>query len=161
MSLYASRSAIEKTIQLFTEMHQCATCGKWFTEMENFGSWTCLYHPGKYDHNEDKYTCCGESHNRTDNFHHRAYGHLMTFTSKDRFNHAPSVSPGCTRCDCQSRKKTLISDEKSIKVEDVASLIPYMENPINKRAGLKKNPLRLFRKEKRAYGIWEIPPSDR
>lgn len=161
MSLYASRSAIEKTIEIFTEMHQCSRCGGWFTEMENFGSWNCWYHPGEYDHRLDKYTCCGESHRRVDNFNYRSFGHLMTFSPSQRYDPAPSISQGCTRCDCKSKKKTLVSDETCIKVDDVASLIPYMENPLTSRPGLKKNPLRLFRKEERDYAIWAVEPSDR
>ena len=161
MSLYASRGAIEKTIQIFTEMHQCKYCNNWFTEMENFGSWKCTYHPGVYDYDRDMYTCCGESHTRHANFAHRSYGHLMTFHPSQRYDMAPSVSQGCTKCDCVSKKETMISGEKFIKVEDVASLIPYMENPLTERPGLKKGPLRLFRKQERDFALWKVEPSDR
>ncbi len=62
MSLYASKKAIEITIRLFTELHECKNCHKFFTEMENVGCWDCRYHPGKFDYNTGKYTCCGESY---------------------------------------------------------------------------------------------------
>lgn len=156
MSLYASKKAIEITIRLFTELHECSSCGKFFTEMENVGCWDCWYHPGEYDHYNDKWTCCGDTYNRP-MFHHRGYGHLMTWTKKDQYNHVPALSRGCCRRDCQSKKKTAIPKDV-LPVNDIATLIPYMQRPIDTRPGLKKAPLRLERKETRPYSLWDEPP---
>jgi hypothetical protein len=156
MSLYASKKAIEITIRLFTELHECQSCGKFFTEMENVGCWDCWYHPGEYDYDTDKWTCCGNKYSRP-MFHHRGYGHMMTWTAKDKYNHVPPLTKGCCRRDCQSIKKTAIPTDV-LPVNDIATLIPYMQRKVDKRPGLKKAPLRLERKEERPPGLWDVEP---
>jgi len=156
MSLYASKKAIEITIKLFTELHECESCGKFFTELENVGCWDCKYHPGEYDNVRDCYTCCGETRTRPA-FHHVQYGHLMTWPTRDRWNHIQELSDGCCRKDCMPKRDTPIPKDV-LTVEDIATLIPYMERPIEKRAGLKKGPLRLLRSENRPYDLWTKVP---
>ena len=156
MSLYASKKAVEITIRLFTELHECAECGRFFTELENVGCWECKYHPGKYDVLTDSYTCCGNKYMRPA-FNYRGYGHLMTFGVMDRWNHMAPLNNGCCKRDCKSKKKTPIPDDV-LPVEDIASLLPYMEMPLDKRPGLKKAPLRLERVQTRPYALWSKPP---
>ena len=157
MSLYASKKAIEITIRLFTELHECKNCQKFFTEMENVGCWDCRYHPGKFDYNTGKYTCCGEPYRRP-MFHHRSYGHLMTWGKKDQYNVTPALSSGCCRRDCVSMKETAIPKDV-LPVADIATLIPYMNRKIEDRPGLRKNPLRLERMEKRPPCLWDVDPT--
>jgi hypothetical protein len=157
MSLYASKKAIEITIKLFTDLHECSKCGNFFTEIENVGCWDCKYHPGKYDHKLDCWTCCGQGMRRPA-FHHRGYGHLMTWSGKDKWNHGQEMPDGCCRRDCQSKKNTPIPNDV-LPVEDIATLIPYMEKQLDSRPGLKRGPLRLERQEKRPYILWKKPPS--
>ena len=156
MSLYASRKSIEITIALFTELRECADCGRFFTEIENVGCWSCKYHPGKFDYVTGKYTCCGEQYNRP-LFHHRGYGHLMTWGKMDKYNHIPALTPGCCRRDCRSKVKTVIPED-IVQVADIATLIPYMQHKIDKRDGLKQNPLRLERMECRPPFLWDVSP---
>ena len=158
MSLYASRKAVESTISLFTDLQECIVCGKYFTELENVGCWDCLYHPGKYDPHLECYTCCGESHKRPA-FHYRQYGHIMTWGKKDKWNHIKSISDGCCRCDCRAKKKSPIPKD-TVPLEDIATLLPFMNRKIEDRPGLKKGPLRLERKESRPYVLWKKPPSN-
>ena len=156
MSLYASKKAVELTIRLFTDVHECNYCNRFFTEMENIGCWQCKYHPGKFDHKTETWTCCGEKYNRPA-FNYRSYNHLMVWNTKDRWNYLPPFSEGCTRRDCEPKLKTPIPKD-IISLEDIATLIPYMERPVNERPGLKKGPLRFVRKEKRPYDLWVKPP---
>ena len=158
MSLYASKRAIEVTIELFTTVHQCKHCNKWFTELENVGCWDCLYHPGKFNHASGQYDCCGAKPLRP--AYNYSYGHLMTWAPKDRWNHMTPISEGCTRRDCISKIDTPIPTN-FLKVDDIATLIPRMKRPLKDRRGLKKGPLRLVRAEVREPGIWEKKPSDR
>tara|TARA_Y100000389_G_scaffold110532_1_gene107627 strand:+ start:19585 stop:20061 length:477 start_codon:yes stop_codon:yes gene_type:complete len=156
MSLYASKQAVEITMQLFTTVHQCKYCSKWFTELENVGCWDCIYHPGKFDHVTERYECCGAKRRRP--LFNYSYGHMMTWKSKDRWNHMTQISEGCTRRDCMSKEDTPIP-KHCVKVDDIATLIPYMKRPLKDRPGLKKGPLRLDRGEKRPYACWTQPPS--
>jgi len=158
MSLYASKKAIEITIKLFTDLHECTECGKYFTELENVGCWDCKYHPGVYDYDLECYTCCGERYKRPF-FHHASYGHIMAWNTKDRWNHMRPLNNGCCRRDCVSKEKTPIP-KKVLPVEDIATLIPYMERNIEDRPGLKRGPLRFERQETRPYALWKIPPSN-
>ena len=158
MSLYASKKAVELTIRLFTDVHECQHCGRFFTEMENIGCWECKYHPGKYDHVLEKWTCCGETYRRP-SFNYRSYGHLMVWNTKDKWNHIKPYSDGCTRRDCQSKRKTPIPSG-TLPLDDIATLIPYMERPVNERPGLKRGPLRFVRSETRPYHIWKKAPLD-
>jgi hypothetical protein len=158
MSLYASKKAIEITIKLFTDLHECSNCGSFFTELENVGCWECKYHPGVYDNKLDCYTCCGQKMRRPA-FNHRGYGHFMTWGSKDKWNRALEMPEGCCRRDCQSKKETPIPDDV-LPVDDIATLIPYMVKKVDTRPGLKRGPLRLERQEKRPYAIWKKVPSN-
>ena len=121
MSLYASKQAVEITMQLFTTVHQCKYCSKWFTELENVGCWDCMYHPGKFDHVTERYECCGAKRRRP--LFNYSYGHMMTWKSKDRWNHMTQISEGCTRRDCMSKEDTPIP-KHCVKVDDIATLIP-------------------------------------
>lgn len=156
MSLYASKKAVEITIRLFTDVHECKNCGRFFTELENIGCWECKYHPGKFDHKTETWTCCGEKYRRAA-FHHRSYNHLMVWKTKDRWDSIQPYSAGCTRKDCETKVETPIP-KNVINVEDIATLIPYMQRPVNERPGLKKGPLRFVRKEKRPPAVWHKPP---
>ena len=156
MSLYASKKAVEMTINLFTQLHECSVCGNFFTELENIGCWDCKYHPGEFDYAMGCYTCCGEKP-KEPNFHFRSFGHLMTWKTKDRWNHMKLLSDGCCRCDCTPKVDNSVPREVMM-VDDIATLIPYMKRDIKYRPGLKKGPLRIERKEDRPYALWEKPP---
>lgn len=158
MSLYASKKVIESTINLFTELHECRFCQRYFTHMESVGCWDCKYHPGKFNYDTLTYSCCGEKM-REARFQHMTYNRYLTWKGKDRFDYIPNLSQGCCRRDCLPKDKTLIPDE-TIAVDDIATLIPYMERPLDKRPGLNKNPLRLERVEKRPKALWHDPPRD-
>ena len=145
MSLYADKEEVKKTILRYTQLHECSQCGKYFTEMENIGCWKCKYHPGEYDHDLERYTCCGETYKRP-KFHYKGYGHLMTWGVKDRWNHMKPVSDGCTRCDCKTNEPNEV-EYKDVQLNDIAQLIPYMEINIRDRPGLRIDPLRLERVE--------------
>lgn len=156
MSLYASKKVIESTINLFTELHECRFCSRYYTHMESVGCWDCRYHPGEFDYDTLSYTCCEEKMRET-KFNMRGYNSFLTWKGKDRFDVVPPLSQGCMRCDCLPKDKTLIPDD-DIAVDDIATLIPYMERPLDKRPGLRKNPLRLIRKEVRPNALWKVPP---
>ena len=156
MSLYASKKVIESTINLFTELHECSNCSRYFTHMESVGCWDCRYHPGEFDYTTMQYTCCGEKM-RDVPYQHSTYSHLMTWKGKDRYDYIPALSAGCCRRDCLPKEKSLIPNE-DISVDDIATLIPYMERNLQERPGLKKNPLRLVRNEERPLALWAQPP---
>jgi len=83
----------------------------------------------------------------------------MVWNTKDKWNHIKPYSDGCTRRDCQSKRKTPIPSG-TLPLDDIATLIPYMERPVNERPGLKRGPLRFVRSETRPYHIWTKAPLD-
>lgn len=125
--LYSSRTAQEKLIKVFMQLHQCYRCKKYFTELKNLGSWQCeaRYHPGKFDYNKMAYTCCGEKRleNRGD-FH--TADRFMTWEKRERLMIPPILSTGCQRCDCITRGKNPVPSDE-VNVHQIASLIPAME----------------------------------
>ncbi len=80
----------------------------------------------------------------------------MTWTKKDLYNIAPALSQGCCRRDCESKTETAIPKDV-LPVADIATLIPYMNRKVEDRPGLRKNPLRLERMEKRPNCLWDVP----
>tara|TARA_B100000405_G_C16519885_1_gene350689 strand:- start:259 stop:507 length:249 start_codon:yes stop_codon:yes gene_type:complete len=82
----------------------------------------------------------------------------MTWGGKDRWNHGLEMPEGCCQRDCISNKETPIPKDV-LPVDDIATLIPYMEKQLDQRPGLKKGPLRLERRETRPYALWKKPPS--
>lgn len=156
MSLYASKKAVEMTINVFTQLHECSACGRYFTELENIGCWDCKYHPGEFDYTMGCYTCCGDSP-KEPSFHYRSFNHLMTWKGKDKWNRLKLLSDGCCRCDCKPKVDNAVPTDVMM-VDDIATLIPFMKRDIKLRPGLKKGPLRIERKEDRPYALWEKPP---
>jgi len=133
--LYASRTAQEKLIKVFMQLHQCLSCHRYFIEMENLGSWSCTYHPGEYDYNSRRYTCCGETANYSHgNFH--AVDHLIAWNQRQRLTIPPLFSKGCKRCDCRSKDRNAVP-KKSVLVHEIASMLPSM---IQYGSELKKRP---------------------
>ena len=124
--------------------------------MESVGCWDCKYHPGKFNYLDLTYDCCGETF-KEPAFHYGAFGHYTTWKPKDQWNHIPALSEGCCRRDCIPKAKCLIPEE-DIPVEDIATLVPFMERKVHYRLGLKKNPLRLVRQEERPYCLWKKAP---
>ena len=156
MSLYDNKERVEQIITDFTELHECSTCGNYFTEIENIGCWNCKYHPGEYDPDTETYSCCGEKYRRPA-FGYKGYGHIMTWGVKDRWDHIKPLSSGCTACDCRSKDKNSVP-YKDIDVSSIAQLIPYMTQDIRDRPGLDTETMKLVRKCERPK--WAKPSQD-
>lgn len=161
MSLYASKAVVKKTIELFCELHECKHCGGYFNELNNAGCWRCWYHPGEYDTVKGCMSCCGEKIRRP-NLHNQ-YSHIspmMSWGPKNSYDLLEPFSKGCKRRDCISKKETAFP-KNTVNIEEIASLVPYMDPPLKKRPGFKKTPLSLLKQEPFPYATWAIPPLDK
>lgn len=153
--LYSSKSAQQKLIKVFMQLHQCVNCREYFTELKNIGGWECKskYHPGKWDYNRMAYTCCGEKATRNYG-DHSALDHYMHWNRRERLLIPPILSSGCTRCDCVSTGKNPIP-QGEILVHNIASMIPAMEKygrKLKERPGFLRSSdvkkMKLVRKER-------------
>lgn len=159
MSLYANTAVVKRTIETYCEVRQCKHCKRFFNELENVGMHRCKYHPGEYDRYLECYTCCGEKRSMPSmNNQYSSFSHVMTWGSGMKYDHGTGFSDGCKRRDCESTKKTGI-DRERILVEEIASLVPYMDPPLKKRPGFRKAPLRIVRQEEFPYNVWAHPPT--
>jgi hypothetical protein len=120
--LYSSNEQVKRVTKCFLQLHQCITCARYFTEMENLGSWRCRYHPGEWNHNRREYTCCGEKE-RQDYGDYAGITRFMAFNPKEALNIPPLHSQGCCRRDCESTHKNPIPQDR-VALGDVACVIP-------------------------------------
>jgi ribosomal protein L37AE/L43A len=161
-TLYSSKAQVKKLIEVFIQIHQCGECNRFYTEIENIGSWKCRYHPGKYDYDLRKWTCCGESYKHYYSEVASFDAHL-TWSKKQTLQVPELTSNGCMRCDCVSIYNNLIP-KQTIVVDDIASIIPYMQHygsPLEDRPGLKTGkPLTIRRYEPRPKICWTVPPKE-
>jgi len=159
MSLYANTAVVKRTIEQYCAVRQCKYCDRYFCELESIGMHKCLYHPGKYDKYLGRYTCCGEERRRPNlNNPHASYAHVMTWGPQNRSDPGDGFSKGCKRRDCIPTESTDI-DETRVLVDEIASLVPYMDPPLKKRPGFRKAPLRIVRQEEFPYNVWYHPPT--
>lgn len=158
MSLYANQALVKKTIELFCEVRQCVHCDRYFCELENVGMWQCKYHPGEFNADTGRWSCCGEKRRRPHfTSEYMGISPYLTWSGKNRWQQLKPYSDGCKRRDCiPSRSSGL--HEKEITLDGIASLVPYMKPPIKDRPGLKKTPLRLLRQEPFPHNVWYDPP---
>lgn len=158
MSLYANQTLVKKTIELFCEVRQCANCNRHFCELESVGMWKCPYHPGEFDADTGRWTCCGEKRRRPHmNSPYRDISPYMQWGKQNRWQMLKPYSDGCKRRDCVPTKNSNLH-LKEINLDGIASLLPYMKPPVTERPGLRKSPLRLIRQEPFPYNVWYCPP---
>jgi hypothetical protein len=124
-NLYASGSAQKRLFKVFFQLRRCVRCQRFFTEMENVGAWLCKYHPGEYNFDTRKYTCCGETATRNYG-QFAAIDHMFTWSDAEVFSVPPLFSKGCKRCDCVGEVQSPIPAEK-VMVSQIASMIPAMQ----------------------------------
>lgn len=159
MSLYANQTLVKKTIELFCELRQCKHCDRYFCELENVGMWTCSYHPGEFNADTGRWSCCGEKRRRPHlNNPYTSFSAHMHWGPQNQHQQLPPWSTGCKRRDCTPVQDSGL-DKEEIQVEGIASLVPYMNPPIKERPGFKKKPLRLIRNEPFPHNVWFDPPS--
>ena len=158
MSLYANQTLVKKTIELFCEVRQCVHCRRYFCELENVGMWQCYYHPGEFNADTGRWSCCGEKR-RTPHINtpYRDISPYITWDKTNRWQMLKPYSDGCKKRDCVPDRSSGLH-EKEIMLEGIASLVPYMNPPVTDRPGLKKNPLRLIRQEPFPHNVWYDPP---
>lgn len=137
--LYSSNSQVRRVVKVFLQVHQCRICNRFFTEMENLGSFRCKYHPGEWDYVKRRYTCCGETERK--NVGDTSYlGRYYQWNPKEKLNMPSPHSAGCMRCDCVSKYKNPVP-QKEVALEDIACIIPQMGShgkPLEERPGLVK-----------------------
>lgn len=158
MSLYANQALVKKTIELFCEVRQCTQCRRYFCELENVGMWQCPYHPGEFNADTGRWSCCGEKRRRP-HLTSEYYNHspLMTWGPRNKWQQLKPYSDGCKMRDCIPDRDSGLHPEE-ITIDGIASLVPYMKPPVKERPGLKKNPLRLIRQEPFPHNVWHDPP---
>lgn len=137
--LYSSNSQVRRVMKVFLQIHQCRVCERYFSEMENLGSWSCKYHPGEWDYVRRRWTCCGQTERKNigDHSHLSRYMH---WNPAERINFPDPHSKGCQRCDCVSIYKNPVPQE-SVALEDIACVIPQLHlhgKPLQERPGLVK-----------------------
>jgi hypothetical protein len=137
--LYSSNTQVRRVMKVFLQVHQCKVCDRFFTEMENLGSWRCTYHPGKWDYVKRHWTCCKEKERQNvgDNSYLCRY---YAMNPKERLNMPGPHSDGCMACDCVSRYKNPVP-QKEVALEDIACIIPQLGvhgKPLEKRNGLER-----------------------
>lgn len=146
-SLYSSNAQVRRVLQVFLQMHQCKLCGRYFTEMENLGSWSCKYHPGEFNMLTRKWTCCGETE-RITRSRYAGFEDQMVWSKHQQL--PPVHTQGCCRRDCISKYKNPIPQEE-VLLEEVACIIPQMKehgSDLEKRPGLVRGAkVRIERKE--------------
>ena len=158
MSLYANQALVKKTIELFCEVRQCVYCRRYFCELENVGMWKCPYHPGEFNAETGRWSCCGEKRRRPHfTSEYLPHSHFMTWGPQNKYQMLKPYSEGCKMRDCVPTKDSGL-DMNEIHMDGIASLVPYMDPPIKERPGLKKKPLRLIRKEPFPHNVWFDPP---
>jgi hypothetical protein len=137
--LYSSNVQVRRVLKVFLQVHECKVCGRFFTEIENLGSWRCTYHPGEWDYVRRKWTCCGETERK--NIGPNGYlGRYYQWNPQERLNMPGPHSKGCMRCDCVSKYKNPVP-QKAVALEDIACIIPQMSThgkPLEQRFGLEK-----------------------
>jgi hypothetical protein len=158
MSLYANQALVKKTIELFCEVRQCVNCNRYFCELENVGMWQCKYHPGDFNADTGRWSCCGEKRRRPHfTSEYMGISPYLTWSGKNKWQQLKPYSDGCKRRDCVPSRSSGLHD-KEITLDGIASLVPYMKPPIKDRPGLKKTPLRLLRQEPFPRNVWYDPP---
>ena len=159
MSLYANTAVVKRIIETYCAVRKCKHCDRYFCELESVGMHKCKYHPGAYDKYTMQYTCCGERRRRPNlNNPYATFSHMMTWGPQNRHDPGDGFSTGCKRRDCEPMEKTGIDLER-ILIDEIASLVPYMDPPLKRRPGFRKAPLRIVRQEEFPYNVWFQPPS--
>ncbi len=160
MSLYANAASVKKTIEEYCDVRQCRHCRRYYSEIANVGTWACKYHPGEYDRLEECYTCCGER-KRTPNMTnmYSGWSSQVLWSGSNMHEGMSLFSAGCKGRDCQPMADLSLPKDV-IFVEDIATLVPYMDPPIKKRPGFCKAPLRLLRVEPFPKNVWFLPPPE-
>ena len=137
--LYSSNVQVRRVLKVFLQVHECKVCGRFFTEIENLGSWKCTYHPGTWDYVKRHWTCCKERERM--NIGPTSYlGRYYQMNPLERLNMPEPHSKGCMRCDCVSKYKNPVP-QNAVALEDIASIIPQMSahgKPLQERNGIEK-----------------------
>lgn len=137
--LYSSNTQVRRVLKVFLQVHECKVCGRFFTEIENLGSWKCTYHPGTWDYVKRRWTCCLETERK--NIGPTSYlGRYYPMNPKEKLNMPGPHSNGCCRCDCVSKYKNPVP-QQAVALEDIASIIPQMSahgKPLQERNGIEK-----------------------
>lgn len=138
-TLYSSNAQIQRVFKVFLQLHQCKVCDRFFTEFDNVGSWKCCYHPGTYDYNTRQYTCCGETSRKMFG-DYPTLGNVMPWNADERLNIPDLHTKGCCACDCVSKYRNVLPQEK-VLLKEIACIIPSLAehgSRLEDRAGLKK-----------------------
>lgn len=156
MSLQSSTAVVNDTIAKYTTLQRCRHCKRYFTELSNVGMHYCRYHPGKYDTETERWTCCGEK--RPVLHFHGAHAGISSVMAHGRMGGRPLLPPrdkGCQRRDCCPEETSDLPSD-AIDLNDIASLIPYMEPKFQDRPGFDSDSLCLFRQSYFPKNLWFI-----